>query len=60
MVYPSLRSTVSLAFVLVGTVALAGCFGPTYGTGKTASDQLMEDIGNSLSLRNRNQGPQIN
>lgn len=60
MAHSSLRSTASLAFVVVGAVALAGCFGPTYGTGKTASNQLMEDIGNSLSLRNRNEGPAIN
>lgn len=60
MAHPSLRSTASLACLVAGAVALAGCFGPTYGTGKTASDQLLEDLGNSLSLRNRNQAPPIN
>ncbi len=34
--------------------AVAGCFGPTYGTGKTAGAQLAEDIGDSLSLGRKN------
>ena len=38
--------------VLAGTVA--GCFGPTYGTGKTAGAHLADDIGNSLSLGRKN------
>lgn len=34
--------------------AVSGCFGPTYGTGKTAGAQLMEDLGDSLSLGKKN------
>jgi hypothetical protein len=30
---------------------LAGCMGPTYGTGKTAGEQLMNDIGNVASIK---------
>ena len=38
-------------FGLVGAgFLLAGCMGPTYGTGKTAGEQLVEDIGNVASL----------
>ncbi len=48
------RSTVTIAGLCVGALALGGCFGPTYGTDKTASAQLMEDLGNSLSLGTRN------
>ncbi|MGB7432217.1 MAG: hypothetical protein WA921_07085 [Ahrensia sp.] len=36
---------------LVSLVALAGCLGPTYGTDKTAGEQLMEDLGSAMSLR---------
>lgn len=41
--------------VLVGLAgAVSGCFGPTYGTGKTSGAQLMEDLGDSLSLGKKN------
>jgi len=36
---------------LVGaSFLLAGCMGPTYGTGKSAGDQLLSDIGNVASI----------
>lgn len=36
---------------LVGAgLLLAGCMGPTYGTGKTAGEQLLEDIGDVASI----------
>lgn len=34
--------------------AVSGCFGPTYGTGKTAGAHLANDIGESLSLGKKN------
>ena len=34
----------------VSTVALTGCLGPTYGTDKTATEQLVEDLGNIAAL----------
>lgn len=51
------RSIVTLGFVCVGALALAGCFGPTYGTDKTAGAQLMEDLSSSLSLGGNRQAP---
>lgn len=30
---------------------LAGCMGPTYGTSKTAGEQLLDDIGNAVMLQ---------
>lgn len=36
-----------LSAVSLGT---AGCMGPTYGTDKTATEQLVDDIGDSMSL----------
>jgi len=38
--------------VLAG--AVSGCFGPTYGTGKTSGAQLMEDLTDSMSLGKKN------
>lgn len=53
-------STFSIALVCAGGLAIAGCFGPTYGTGVTATDQLMDDLGNAISLRARNEQAPIN
>src|SRR5690606_31285910 len=33
-----------------GGMLLTGCMGPTYGTGKTAGEQLVEDIGSIASI----------
>jgi len=54
------RSTLTLAALCAGALALGGCFGPTYGTGKTSSAQLMEDLGSSLSLGSRRPQAPIN
>lgn len=45
-------SRVATPFALVSLLAVAGCLGPTYGTDKTAGEQLMEDLGSAMSLRN--------
>lgn len=39
-------------FVVLSAVSMgaAGCIGPTYGTDKTATEQLFDDIGDSMSL----------
>lgn len=50
----------TLTMLLVGGSALAGCFGPTYGTGVSSSDQLLQDLGNTLSLGERSPPPPIN
>ncbi|MBO6639594.1 MAG: hypothetical protein JJ920_17665 [Roseitalea sp.] len=60
MSHTVLRSSASLALVCAGSLALAGCFGPTYGTGVTATDQLFDDLGNAISLGDRTPPPQIN
>lgn len=56
----AIRPSVTLALACAGGLALTGCFGPTYGTGVTATDQLFDDLGNAVSLRDRNEGPPIN
>jgi hypothetical protein len=37
----------------VASLALGGCLGPTYGTDKTAGEHLMDDLGNAMSLREK-------
>ena len=32
------------------SLSAAGCMGPTYGTDKTATEQLVDDIGDSISI----------
>lgn len=45
------RAAVSMAAVMAGVLALSGCMGsPTYGTGKSATEQLVEDLGESVSI----------
>lgn len=36
--------------VVAAAAALSGCMGPTYGTGKTAGEQLVSDLDGMLSL----------
>ncbi|MEM8541777.1 MAG: hypothetical protein AAGF25_12555, partial [Pseudomonadota bacterium] len=49
-----MKSGVKLALIVGLAGAVSGCFGPTYGTGKTSGAQLMEDLGDSLSLGKKN------
>ncbi|MEL6922355.1 MAG: hypothetical protein AAFO77_15315, partial [Pseudomonadota bacterium] len=53
-------SKLTTALALTATVSLAGCFGPTYGTGETQVDALMNDLGNSISLGDRRKQEPIN
>ncbi|QRM54468.1 hypothetical protein [Sinorhizobium sp. BG8] len=47
-----LRVGASLAGLVGAGLALSGCVGgPTYGTDKTATEQLMDDIGNAVTIR---------
>ncbi|MEL6436912.1 MAG: hypothetical protein AAFP99_08965 [Pseudomonadota bacterium] len=50
-------SKFSLAAALASSVALTGCFGPTYGTGVTQSDALMNDMGSALALGRKPKEP---
>ena len=46
------RVAASLAGLMAATLSLAGCVGgPTYGTDKTANEQLMSDLGNAVMLQ---------
>lgn len=37
--------------VLLSGAALTGCMSPTYGTSKTAGEQLFEDIGSAVTIK---------
>ena len=52
------RGYASLAGVLSACVALSACTGgPTYGTDKTATEQLFSDLGNAVSVAPDKSGP---
>ena len=45
------RAAVNVVGVVAGMAALSGCMGsPTYGTDKSASEQLINDLGQSVSI----------
>ena len=47
-------NTFTLTVLAAGGLALAGCVSsPTYGTGKTANSQLLEDVGNMATLKSK-------
>ena len=54
------RRSAAPAFVALSSLVLSGCLGPTYGTGKSSTEQLFEDLGSSLSLAKKKDGPAIN
>ena len=46
----TLRMAIGAAGMLVATVSLSGCMGPTYGTDKPAMAQLGDDLGAAVAL----------
>lgn len=59
----SFRMYSTIAGAISVSLALSACTSPTYGTGKTAAEQLVDDLGNSTSItgdqskRNLKYGP---
>lgn len=47
----NIRMRTGLLCLVGGSFLLTGCMGPTYGTGKTAGEQLVEDVGNAVMIR---------
>ncbi|MDK1375815.1 MULTISPECIES: hypothetical protein [unclassified Sinorhizobium] len=46
-----LRVVASIAAIVAGGLVLSGCIGgPTYGTDKSAGEQLLDDLGSAVSL----------
>jgi len=46
----SFRMYRSVAGISFACLALSACTSPTYGTGKSASEQLLDDLGNATSI----------
>ncbi|MFA7414282.1 MAG: hypothetical protein WC048_07350 [Rhizobium sp.] len=59
-----LRVGAGAAGIIIGLASLTGCVGsPTYGTDKTAMEQLVEDVGSAVSIGsnpNKNTGTKYN
>lgn len=54
----SFRASACVTGVVAGCLALGGCAGgPTYGTDKTATEQLFSDLGSAVALGNSQKGP---
>lgn len=52
------RVSAVMTVVVAGGAGLSGCTsGPTYGTDKTATEQLFSDLGSAASLSNKKDGP---
>lgn len=51
----NIRVRSGLIGLLGGTFLLTGCMGPTYGTGKSAGEQLVEDVGNAVMVQPDNE-----
>ncbi len=47
----NIRVRTGLLGLVGGSFLLTGCMGPTYGTGKSAGEQLVEDVGNAVMFR---------
>ncbi|MEM5471990.1 hypothetical protein WNZ14_09670 [Hoeflea sp. AS60] len=44
------RAGVTIGALIAASLALSGCMGPTYGTDKTSTAQLIDDLGNIASF----------
>ena len=47
----NIRVRTGLLCLVGGSFLLTGCMGPTYGTGKSAGEQLVEDVGNAVMIQ---------
>lgn len=53
-----LRLFASVAAIMTSGLVLSGCIGgPTYGTDKTAGEQLMDDLGSAVSIAPQKRDP---
>ena len=44
------RAGVTIGALIAASLTLSGCMGPTYGTDKTSTGQLIDDLGNIVSI----------
>ncbi len=55
----SLRVLAGLVVIAAGASSLTSCVSPTYGTDKTATEQLIEDIGDAVAVGSTKQKNEI-
>lgn len=53
------RAGVTIGAIIAASLTLSGCLGPTYGTDKPSTVQLMDDLGNIASLGQNKKGADI-
>jgi hypothetical protein len=53
------RACVTIGALIAASLALSGCLGPTYGTEKSATEQLVDDLGNIASIGQQRKGGSI-
>lgn len=53
------RAGVIIGALIAASLTLSGCLGPTYGTDKTSTEQLVDDIGNIASIGPPRKGADI-
>lgn len=53
------RASVTIGALIAASLTVSGCLGPTYGTDKTSTGQLLDDLGNIASIGNSNKGAGI-
>ena len=53
------RAGVTIGAIIAASLTLSGCLGPTYGTDKPATSQLMDDLGNIASIGSPRKGAEI-
>jgi len=53
------RAGVTIGAIIAATLMLSGCLGPTYGTDKPSTVQLVDDLGNIASLGQTKKGAGI-
>lgn len=53
------RAGVTIGALIAASLTLSGCLGPTYGTDKPSTVQLMDDLGNIASLGGTNKAESI-
>ena len=53
------RAGVTIGALIAASLTLSGCLGPTYGTDKTSTEQLFDDLGNMASIGSGKKGTDI-
>jgi len=53
------RASVTIGALIAASLTLSGCLGPTYGTDKSSTVQLMDDLGNIASIGQKNKSAGI-